>query len=193
MILLNKLLEDGNTLFSSGRLEDAAYRYEYALKRLPRVKQRSSVSPATGMSGKAGASGDAGANASEAGDGDTSLDEETNDVFVQLKSHLLLNLSRTRRKQKKYDEAVAAASQVLMFKPDSYEALWARGKVKREIGALDDALIDLREALQMAPQNLELHRFTLRVKEEHEQRLSDQSAPKLNRESENISEISCLV
>merc|ERR1712241_28373 len=100
------------------------------------------------MSGKAGASGDAGANASEAGDNDTSLDDESNDVFVQLKSHLLLNLSRTRRKQKKYDEAVAAASQVLLFKPDSYEALWARGKVKREIGALDDALIDLREALQ---------------------------------------------
>ncbi len=36
LVLLNKLLEDGNTLFRHGRLGEAAYRYEYALKRLPR-------------------------------------------------------------------------------------------------------------------------------------------------------------
>merc|ERR1712141_341317 len=38
LILLNKLLEDGNTLFRKGRLTDAAYRYEYALRRLPRLR-----------------------------------------------------------------------------------------------------------------------------------------------------------
>merc|ERR1719232_2168987 len=37
LILLNKLLEDGNTLFRGGKMDEAAYRYEYALKRLPRL------------------------------------------------------------------------------------------------------------------------------------------------------------
>ena len=37
LILLNKLLEDGNTLYRQGRLPDAAHRYRYALRRLPRA------------------------------------------------------------------------------------------------------------------------------------------------------------
>merc|ERR1712142_128708 len=35
MILLNKLLEDGNTLYRQNKLVDAAHRYSYAIKRLP--------------------------------------------------------------------------------------------------------------------------------------------------------------
>ena len=35
LILLNKLLEDGNMLFRQGQLADAAHRYRYALKRVP--------------------------------------------------------------------------------------------------------------------------------------------------------------
>ena len=73
LILLNKLLEDGNTLFRKGRLTDAAYRYEYALRRLPRLRP-DGVAQATMQ-----------AVASE-------------DIFAQLKTHLLLNLSRTQRK-----------------------------------------------------------------------------------------------
>jgi len=36
LILLNKLLEDGNTLYRQNKLQDAAHRYRYAIKRLPR-------------------------------------------------------------------------------------------------------------------------------------------------------------
>ena len=36
MILLNKLLEDGNTLYRQNKLPDAAHRYRYAIKRIPR-------------------------------------------------------------------------------------------------------------------------------------------------------------
>lgn len=36
LILLNKLLEDGNTLYRKSLLVDAAHRYRYALKRLPK-------------------------------------------------------------------------------------------------------------------------------------------------------------
>merc|ERR1719189_2390750 len=103
---------------------------------------------------------------------------EKDDVFAQLKSHLLLNLSRTKRKQREYESAVTQASHVLEFDPESYEALWAMGKAKREfseardtkdssnIELLESALIDLRKAIKLAPQNLELHRYTIRVKEE---------------------------
>ncbi len=35
LLLLNKLLEDGNTLFKKGSLSDACHRYQYALRRLP--------------------------------------------------------------------------------------------------------------------------------------------------------------
>ena len=38
MILLNKLLEDGNTLYRQNKLLDAAHRYSYAIKRLPSEK-----------------------------------------------------------------------------------------------------------------------------------------------------------
>ena len=35
LTLLNKLLEDGNTLFRKNKLEEAAVRYQYAAKRVP--------------------------------------------------------------------------------------------------------------------------------------------------------------
>ncbi|XP_018334493.1 protein TANC2 isoform X3 [Agrilus planipennis] len=35
LILLNKLLEDGNTLYRKSRLREAAHRYQYALKKIP--------------------------------------------------------------------------------------------------------------------------------------------------------------
>ena len=38
LILLNKLLDDGNTLYRQGRQPEAAHRYRYALRRLPREK-----------------------------------------------------------------------------------------------------------------------------------------------------------
>ena len=38
LILLNKLLEDGNTLYRQNLLPDAAHRYRYAIKRLPKEK-----------------------------------------------------------------------------------------------------------------------------------------------------------
>ena len=35
MLLLNKLLEDGNVLYRKGQLKDAVYRYQYALRKIP--------------------------------------------------------------------------------------------------------------------------------------------------------------
>ena len=36
ILLLNKLMEDGNILYKKNRIKDAAHRYQYALKKFPR-------------------------------------------------------------------------------------------------------------------------------------------------------------
>ena len=43
LILLNKLLEDGNILYRKNQLSDASHRYRYALKRIP-VKEEERLS-----------------------------------------------------------------------------------------------------------------------------------------------------
>ena len=129
---------------------------------------------------------------------------------MQLRSHLLLNLSRAMRKRGNFDSAVERASQAISLKPDSFEAFWARAKarfelatteylllspsrkkkvpraetteegereeeeslqqLRKDVSLLSQALADLREAIKIAPHNLQLHRFTIKVKEELEKR-----------------------
>lgn len=170
LILLNKLLEDGNTLFRKGRLTDAAYRYEYALRRLPRLRPEDTTASAS-----AGAS-----SASE-------------DIFVQLKTHLLLNLSRTKRKLGHFKEAEDYASQVITSRPHCHEAWWARAKARFDQDQLAEALSDLREALKLAPNNMQLHAFSSQVKNQLEarnRRRNNINAPAASKkiESENIME-----
>ena len=102
LVLLNKLLEDGNVLFRKGRLTDAAYRYEYALRRLPRLRPDAASTTTT----------------------------TSEDIFAQMKTHLLLNLSRTKRKLGQYKEAEDCAGQVLASRPQCHEAWWARAKAR---------------------------------------------------------------
>ena len=87
---MNKLLEDGNTLFRNGRYDAAAYRYEYALKRIPRLKPCDTVSQVENNMND---------ESSKLKNLPKQRNREKDDVFAQLKSHLLLNLSRTKRKQ----------------------------------------------------------------------------------------------
>ncbi len=85
----------------------------------------------------------------------------------QLKIHLLLNLSRCRRKQGHLVEAIAKASEVLTLRPDCLEALHARARANRDCNNFEDAIADLTEALKMSPQNRDLHRLILKVKKEN--------------------------
>ena len=41
LLLLNKLMEDGNILYRKNRIKDAAHRYHYALKKFPRTSDLS--------------------------------------------------------------------------------------------------------------------------------------------------------
>ena len=142
LILLNKLLEDGNTLFRKGRLTDAAYRYEYALRRLPRLRPTEAANAAASSTSE--------------------------DIFAQLKTHLLLNLSRTKRKIGNFKEAETTASEVILCRPSCHEAWWARAKARADQDRLSEALSDLRQALKLAPNNMQLHAFSLQVKNQLE-------------------------
>ena len=146
-MLLNKLLEDGNTLFKKDRLSEAAHRYQYALRRIP------GGGSAVGGNGGGGAGVNMGRNKS---------------TFEQLTIHLLLNLSRCKRKAGHLTEAVDMANRVLAINPDSFEAHYAKAKANKEAGRLHEAVNDLTEALRVAgPNNRgELHRVILRIKEE---------------------------
>ena len=89
-------------------------------------------------------------------------------TFEQLTIHLLLNLSRCKRKAGHLTEAVDMANRVLAINPDSFEAHYAIAKANKEAGRLHEAVNDLTEALRVAgPNNRgELHRVILRIKEE---------------------------
>ena len=127
--MLNKLLEDGNTLYKKGRLVDASVRYSYAAKRVP-----------------------------------ISQDCQHQPVFLQLRVHLLLNLSRCKRKQQEHEEAARLASEALTLAPSCPEAFHARAKAYHAAGRLEAALRDLTEAVRVAPQNRELHKILLSLK-----------------------------
>ena len=94
------------------------------------------------------------------------------DIFGQLKTHLLLNLSRTKRKLGNFKEAETNASQVIALRPQCHEAWWARAKSRSDQDRLHEALGDLREALKLAPNNLQLHAFSIQVKTQLETQTS---------------------
>ena len=137
LTLLNKLLEDGNTLYRKHKLVEASHRYSYANKKVPTENQGSHQK-----------------------------------VFDQLKTHLLINLSRCKRKMKDHSEAVRLAGEVVRLRPHCYQAYHARAQANHAAGNLHAALTDLTEAVRVAPQNRELHKILLNLKDEIESKSS---------------------
>ncbi|XP_034480764.1 protein TANC2 isoform X5 [Drosophila innubila] len=119
VVLLNKLLEDGNVLYRKNRFQDAAHRYQYALRKISGLEQLL----------------------------------ERNAVFAQLRTNLLLNLSRCKRKLNELDASIDLATQAILQKPHSYEGYYARAKARMELGALNEALVDANDAMQQAAQS----------------------------------------
>ncbi|XP_052091022.1 protein TANC2-like [Mytilus californianus] len=131
LLLLNKLMEDGNILYKKNRIKEAAQRYQYALKKFP-----------------------------QGGECD---DTKT---FKELRLNLLLNLSRCKRKVNDYECAIELATKALDIKANSFEAFYARARAKRDNRQGASALEDLKEALKLAPNNRELQRLLMRVRDE---------------------------
>jgi len=137
LILLNKLMEDGNTLYRQNRLGEAAHRYKYALKRLGSI---ASCDWSNGGMIKS-------------------------DWPIEMETNLLLNLSRVERKLGRFDTAMQLASKVLEFKPSCVQALCTRAKAARSLGMARDAFVDFNTALDIMPGNRELKRVILKMKD----------------------------
>ena len=103
MILLNKLLEDGNTLYRKNRFEEAAHRYGYAVRRIPAnisnnnnsVNIGDSIFKDSNANNFDSESVENNNNPTTSGD---DLGSPISATFSQLKIHLLLNLSRCQRR-----------------------------------------------------------------------------------------------
>ncbi|XP_053975452.1 protein TANC2 isoform X2 [Hylaeus volcanicus] len=148
LILLNKLLEDGNVLYRKNRLKEASHRYAYALRKFP-------ASPEEDCQGQE--------------QGHVVLQLQT---FAQLRLNFLLNLSRCKRKMNECAEAIELADEALKVRPVSYEAFYARAKARVDSDLLEDALSDVHEALQMAPpQNRQDRRVLVALRDEIVSRL----------------------
>lgn len=130
------MLDDGNTLFKKGQLSEASHRYQYALRKLPTVL------------------------------GNTANKGATKSTFEQLNVHLLLNLSRCKRKSGHLEEALDLANKVLHLQPSNFEAYYAKAKAHKAAGRLHAALQDLTEALRIAPQQREVYKVILKIKDE---------------------------
>merc|ERR1719480_190408 len=137
LILLNKLMEDGNTLYRQNKFSDAAHRYKYALKRLGAIQ--SSDWSESGM--------------------------PASDWPAEMETNLLLNLSRVERRLGRYETAVSLASRVLDSRPSCAAALVTRAKAARSLGLTREAFVDFNTALELMPGNRELRRVILRMKE----------------------------
>ncbi|XP_076322873.1 protein TANC2-like isoform X3 [Tachypleus tridentatus] len=131
-LLLKKLLDDGTTLSKKGRLKEAAYRYQYGLKKFPKE--------------------------------DTVGEYQL--IFQQLKFQFSISLSRCKRKMRDYVAAIEAADKAMEIKPKAFEGYYTRARARQEAGHLEAALLDLNEALRLAPQNQDVRKMLIRVKEE---------------------------
>ncbi|XP_045449671.1 protein TANC2 [Melitaea cinxia] len=129
LILLNKLLEDGNMLYRKNRPSEAAHRYQYALKKInPLISDEGLTAPSPGT-----------------------LPGEHVAAFVQLKTNLLLNMSRCKRKLNEPSEALALAGRASVLRPNAFECSYAMARAILALNKPSDALPHARRALLLAP------------------------------------------
>ncbi|XP_061714024.1 protein TANC2 isoform X1 [Cydia pomonella] len=128
LILLNKLLEDGNMLYRKNRPSEAAHRYQYALKKInPLISDEGLTTPTT------------------------PVPHEHVSAFVQLKTNLLLNLSRCKRKLNEPSEALDLAARASGLRPNAFECAYAMARAVLALGKPSEALPHARRALLLAP------------------------------------------
>lgn len=158
--MLNKLLEDGNTLYRKGRHQEAAHRYNYAIRRLP-VNGNNNNN--MGENNKAALAVD---------DDDVNKvdnDDDEAETFERLRLHLLLNLSRCQRKLGDWEAAERSATDVIDSVTKTEQAhlaaLHARAKARQGAGRRQEAVVDLTSALKLSPNNRDIHRLIMKVKE----------------------------
>ena len=120
------------------------------------------------------------------GSGKSSSGSTTKATFEQLNVHLLLNLSRCKRKTGHLEEALDLANKVLHLQPANFEAHYAKAKAHKAAGRLQAALQDLTEALRIAPQHREVHKVILKIKDEIHSQTSSSNSSSVKTTSQSI-------
>ena len=148
LILLNKLLEDGNTLYRQAALGEASTRYRYAVRRLPR--EGGVVPPAftqlhthlllnlSRCERRRGQFSEAATLASQVSSAQTFLTPTTTRAVAPLRLIFIF------------------PTQVLSMRPDCVEGLVARAKAHQAAGRAREALQDFTAALHLAPARTEI-------------------------------------
>ncbi|XP_078492820.1 protein TANC2 [Ciona intestinalis] len=157
-VLLNKSLEDGNTLYKAFDFVSASEIYARALKHIGELSTSRHDRP------------------------------QQHGKMADLSAHLLLGYSRCLRKLGDLDGAESSATRALELKPLWHEALYARARVLREAGRLNAALCDVIEAEKSAPPHnmKEIRRLIERIKEEVRRGVSKNSRPPSTTSEMNI-------
>lgn len=159
IVLLNKLLEDGNVLYRKNRLQDASHRYQYALKKIP-------------------------SNLENVDAENPDEDYAHNATYQQLKFNFLVNLSRCKRKMnvsrsnancnenilnkmslKEISESIDLASSAITIKPNNYDGYYARAKALMEANNLTEAFADTQLALEKVKLQQKYQKISTEVKE----------------------------
>ncbi|KAK9710641.1 Ankyrin repeats (3 copies) [Popillia japonica] len=109
-------------------------------------------------------------------DGNLLYRKKHNTAFHQLRINFLLNHSRCKRKLNEPEEAIELANQVLIMKPESYEAYYARAKAQLDLKHYDQALLDVKESLKLSPsQNVEVRKVLAYLMDEISSKISPSS------------------
>lgn len=167
LLLLNKLLEDGNVLYRKNRLQEAAHRYQYALRKIP-------------------------AHATFAEHAGTFLQLKVNFLLNHSRCKRKMNVSvfnadRTGPDSnhffsvaQEFAEAVDLAAQSIELRPENYEGYYARSKAYMELERLDEALFDARMALERsAGASADIQKILVRLQDDLEQRRNARSQQQL--------------
>ena len=178
LLLLTKLLEDGNVLYRKSRVKEAQQRYHYALKKLAARADAPGTPTTTPTATPASAPGLPAAAAAAPttpttppAHAATALEDAA--AFDDLQLHFLLNLSRCKRRLNEPEAAVELATRALALRPAAHEALYARARAHRHAHRPRQARDDLRRALALQPASRELRRMLDQVEaqckeEDHE-------------------------
>lgn len=130
LILLNKLLEDGNLLYRKNRPSEAAHRYQYALKKInPLINDEGFTTPSSQQP----------------------VPPEHVSSFVQLKTNLLLNMSRCKRRLNEPAEALELAARAAVLRPNAFECAYAMARAMLAANKPSEALPHARRALLLVP------------------------------------------
>ncbi len=165
IILLNRLIEDGNLFYKKHAFKEALHRYTYALKKFPQDLKKLFLNNTSSGSGTASSSSSSSSPASTAPPSPQAknLNEK---LFIELKLNLYLNLARCERKLANYVNSMDYCTKALEINANSSDAYYCRARSKRDCGSYESALSDLHLAEEMGLTNADIKKLIIKLNDD---------------------------